>query len=347
VAYPSAKLIKFFKDKMAIYSKNNQFEKAADVRDTLIALEKINEKNTVIFSTSQNFDLFAFAADHETAVCEIFSVKKGRVDFEKWFNVEKQLDFSMEDLLEKTLLEFYQNNQLPKTVFVPFALSKSIKEILSKGGSTVFKVAVRGDKKKLYDTAIANAKQKLKTLQNQQISGVANISKILNTIKSDLSTYEYPLRIEMYDIAHFQGKHTVASMVVFEDGLPAKKEYRKFKLKVEQNNDTASIREVLTRRFSQKNLKNEKFAYAPSLVVIDGGKPQLTVAAKVFAELKIKNITLVAMAKRNRELFILGKKTPYQLTGSVLLFFERISNEAHRFAISYYRQEHLKGMIKS
>jgi excinuclease ABC subunit C len=394
----SNELLKKLKIKMQLYAENLEFEKALDVKNVIESFKKTNSYNTVIFKPDVNFDLFSYAEDDMFVIVCIFSIRQGKILFQKTIEVEKKLDFDIKDIIEKVVLEFYRNNltskfNVPPEIIVPFELASPINILLSKSKKINIHTAQKGKKSMLYNTAQKNATDKLLLEQKRRTAKLNVRSEVLNNIKEVLQMKMHPLRIECYDISHMGGSSVVASMVVFEDGIKRPDQYRKFELKIQQNNDVASLKEVLIRRFKHSDLpdgpktdtKNNpktntpktdnkdyltannikqdypktnnyieankqsinKFAYKPNLIIIDGGLPQVNGVYDVFKELGITDVTLCGLAKRNEEVILPHKNKPVIVSGNTLLMFQRIRDEAHRFAITYSRKKHLKKSLNS
>ncbi|MBI4743936.1 MAG: hypothetical protein HY776_03825 [Actinobacteria bacterium] len=223
-----------------------------------------------------------------------------------------------------------------------------------KGGRGDFQVKItvpqRGEKKKLLDLAMSNALQSFEFYKVRRDTESRNINQALKEIRENLYLKKFPHRIECFDISTILGKESVGSMVVFEGGLPKTSKYRRFKIKwVEEQNDFAMMKEVIKRRFKRHLLSDKKFADNPDLIIVDGGKPQLRAALDSLDELEIKDINVVALAKKEEEIYVPDKPKPFSLpAGSAGLYLlKRIRDEAHRFAIDYHRDLRRKKMVKS
>jgi excinuclease ABC subunit C len=342
ISKPKKELVNNLKEQMIKLSENKQFEEAEKIKETLIAIDKLAQRNSVIFSKNTNFDLFAFMADSVEAVICVFSIRNGLVQFQKMSTLEKSIDFSSSDLLTKTLLQFYKNvKNVPSEIITWKAVDKNTHRLLEGIANKKINIhtAKKGAKRMLYDSAIKNASDKLKQIGLKRVGNLTNRSKMLIELKDKLNMKTAPLRIECYDISHLQGKNTVGSMIVFEDGMPQKSAYRHFVISKEQNNDVLSIKEVLYRRFTHKETDEKKrFSYKPNLIVIDGGAPQVNAADEILKKLNIKDITVCSLAKRNEEVILPHTKKAVIISDDLLLLFMRIRDEAHRFAITHNRK---------
>jgi len=361
-----------------------EFERAARLRDDLGALRRAMEKQAVVFGDGTDADVVAFAEDELEAAVQVFHVRGGRVRGQRGWVVEKVEHVTTGDLVEQFCLQVYggeSGEAIPREVLVPAlptdpqdtaALSALLEE--ARGAKVSLRVPRRGDKRALMETVERNAKQAFAQHKLKRASDLTARSRALAEIQDALGLDEAPLRIECYDISHVSGTDVVGSMVVFEDGLARKSEYRRFAVRGENGiDDTASLAEVLRRRFTRYldaraetgDLPDEeaavrggidpttgrprKFAYPPNLVVVDGGAPQVAAAARVLAELGIVDVALCGLAKRLEEVWLPGEDFPLVLprTSEGLYLLQRVRDEAHRFAITYHRQKRSKRMTAS
>jgi excinuclease ABC subunit C len=346
-----------------------EFELAARLRDRLTAVQKAVEKQHMVGDKSEDIDVIGLADDELEAAVQIFYVRKGRVMGRKGFIVDKVEDLPTDGLIARILEEMYGDEPalgIPKQVLVPAepeALAVYEEWLTNMRGSKVqVRVPQRGDKKDLHDTVTRNAKEEFTRHRLRRASDHNSRARALNELQDALGLPEAPLRIECYDMAHLQGTDYVGSMVVVEDGMPRKSEYRRFKVKtVDGNDDYAAMKEVLTRRLQayiderdapapDRNDRKGKFAYPPQLLLVDGGKGQLGVAEQVVKELGLEDeIPLASLAKRFEEVFVPGRSEPIILNrqSEALFMLQRIRDEAHRFANSFHRELRGKRMTKS
>jgi excinuclease ABC subunit C len=349
-------LIEQLRVRMDQASINQQYELAAHLRDDITALETVLEKSTVVFSDATDADLFAIADDELAAAVSFFKVRGGRIRGARGWVVDKELERSSAELVEYVLQNAYQASlgpdetiDIPKEVLVPElpddvdALAAWLKEL--RGAKVEIRVPQRGDKAALAQTALTNAKHALMLYKNRRTSDFTARADALAGIQRALNLPEAPLRIECFDVSHLGGTDVVASMVVFEDGLAKKDQYRRFAIE-NTTDDTQSIHQVLTRRLKYlledaELDSSQKFSYRPSLLIVDGGLPQVNAAAKAVAESGVRNITVVGLAKRLEEIWLPNQEFPILLPRATdeLFLLQRIRDEAHRFAITYQRQK--------
>ncbi|MGH8824842.1 MAG: excinuclease ABC subunit UvrC, partial [Jiangellaceae bacterium] len=319
----------------------------------------------------------ALAADPLEVAVHIFYVRGGRVRGQRGWVADKSDDAPSGELVERFLLQLYGENggeAVPREIVVPtlpddpdetMALRDLLAEL--RRGKVDLKIPQRGDKRALLGTVTRNAAQALALHKTRRASDLTTRSRALEEIQQALDLDEAPLRIECYDVSNLQGTEVVASMVVFEDGLPRKSEYRRFAIRGRQGiDDVAAIREVLGRRFRRLTEEREpdraaaqpldpetgrprKFAYAPGLVVVDGGKPQVGAARLAMDEAGVSDIPVVGLAKRLEEVVVDGSDDPVILprASEGLYLLQRIRDEAHRFAIAYHRQRRSRSMVDS
>ncbi|GGR92451.1 UvrABC system protein C [Streptomyces aureoverticillatus] len=364
-----------------------EYERAARLRDDMDALRKAMEKSAVVLADATDADLIAVAEDELEAAVQIFHVRGGRVRGQRGWVTDKVEAVTTGDLVEHALQQLYgeeTGDAVPKEVLVP-ALpdpAEPVQEWLTqrRGSNVSLRIPQRGDKKALMETVARNAQQSLVLHKTKRASDLTTRSRALEEIAAALELDSAPLRIECYDISHLQGDDVVASMVVFEDGLGRKSEYRRFQIKgFEGQDDVRSMHEVITRRFkrylaekektgdgvsparaeprawgrsedeAQASLTEEdgrpkKFAYPPQLVVVDGGQPQVAAAQRALDELGIDDIAVCGLAKRLEEVWVPGEDDPVILprTSEGLYLLQRVRDEAHRFAIAYQRSKRTK-----
>ncbi len=352
------------------------YERAARLRDDLRALERALEKNAVVLADGTDADVIGLAEDELEAAVQVFHVRGGRIRGQRGFVVDKVEDVTTADLVEHLLQQLYgdqTSDAVPREVLVPEVPSyaESTTEWLSalRGSHVDVRVPQRGDKRDLMETVARNASQSLVLHKTRRGGDLTTRSQALEELQEALGLPEAPLRIECIDVSHLQGTDVVASLVVFEDGLARKSEYRRFAIRGGADgisDDTRSIAEVVTRRF--RRLLEEPtdpadprpgidpvtgrprtFSYPPQLVVVDGGRPQVEAAQAALSELGITDVALVGLAKRLEEVWLPGDPDPVILprTSEGLYLLQRVRDEAHRFAIAYQRQKRGKRMIES
>ena len=354
------------------------FEKAARLRDDLGAMQRALEKQAVVLGDGADADVVALAEDPLEVAVQVFYVRGGRIRGQRGWVADRMDEGETPELVENFLLQLYAGDadSIPREVLVP-ALPpdvETLEELLSdlRGSRVRIRVPQRGDKRALAETVAKNAAQSLALHKTKRASDLTTRNRALEEIQQALELDDVPLRIECYDVSNLQGTEVVASMVVFEDGLPRKGEYRKFVIKgVDGQNDVASMHEVITRRFRRlldEQARSEtvegqdgpmlvdpetgrprKFAYSPGLVVVDGGPPQVAAAQRALDELGIDDVPVCGLAKRLEEVWVPGQEDPVILARSSegLYLLQRIRDEAHRFAITHHRSRRSKSMVES
>ena len=353
------------KKRMKDASSTLEFELAARLRDRLGSLEKAIEKRQIAGATNEDFDVIGVHDDELEASIQIFYVRKGRVMGQRGSIVDKVEDITQPDLMARIIEDLYHSDNpigMPKNVYVPALPDNQTlyEQWLSKqrGSRVEIRVPQRGDKRGLHETATKNARESFGRHRLKRGTDHNSRARALEELKKHLELPEAPLRIECYDMSHLQGTDYVGSMVVLEDALPRKSEYRRFKIRgVGGNDDYAAMEEVLSRRFENYLAERDaprstdsKFSYPPQLLVVDGGKGQLGVAMGVLKSLGLEEeIPAVALAKRFEEVFMAGRSDPIELPrGSEALYLlQRIRDESHRFAVSYHRVLRNKRMTRS
>jgi excinuclease ABC subunit C len=374
-------------------AREEEFERAARLRDDLRALERAIEKQAVVLGDGTDCDVIALAEDQLEAAVQVFYVRGGRVRGQRGWVLDKIEEVTPAGLVEQFLGQVYAdspagaeaiNAGIPREVLVPElppdpdTMSQWLAE--RRGGPVSLRVPQRGDKKALLQTVARNAGESLALHKTRRASDLTTRSKALNEIQEALGLDDAPLRIECYDVSNLQGTHVVASMVVFEDGLARKSEYRRFAIKGHDGtDDISSIHEVITRRFRRYLAEREKtgeldtlgdpevgegsddgaeradvtaqkkFSYPPNLVVVDGGPLQAEAAARALTELGIDDVAVCGLAKRLEEVWIPGEEYPVILPRSSegLYLLQRVRDEAHRFAIAYHRAKRGKAATTS
>ncbi|MDR4532547.1 excinuclease ABC subunit UvrC [Glutamicibacter sp. PS] len=353
---------------------NLEYEQAARYRDDIAALNKVFERNAVVLPEQTDADIYGIFEDELEAAVQVFQVRGGRIRSQRGWVVEKVLDHTPAEFIEHLLTQVYADNadRIPREVLVPTLpdddaeLTQWLSEL--RGAKVSLRVAQRGDKAALAQTVAENAEQALRLHKSKRAGDLSTRSLALQELQEALDAPEALLRIECYDASHTQGTNVVASMVVFEDGLPKKSEYRKFSITGEAaRDDTASMYDVIHRRFSRylrdrdeqsdftsgqidvESTEQRKFAYPPALVIVDGGPPQVAAAQRAMDDLGITNIPVVGLAKRLEELWLPDDDFPVILprTSAALYLVQRLRDEAHRFAITFHRAKRAKSMTAS
>ena len=346
-------------------AENMEFEHAARVRDRLATVRRAIERQQMVADTNESFDVIGIEEDELEASVQVFLVRRGRVVGRSGFLLDKVLDLSAGETVSAAMEHLYGDEPAmgwPKMVLMPTLPDDPdlyrawLAEM--RGTNVELRVPRRGPKRQLADTVHQNAAEALTRHRLRRASDHNTRARALNELETALELPDAPLRIECYDMSHLQGTDYVGSMVVLEDGLPRKSEYRKFRIKgVEGNDDFAAMREVLHRRLSaylaDRDLpaaERGKFSYPPQLLLVDGGKGQLGVATGVLEELGLtEEIPVASLAKRFEQVYLPGRPDPVEVPrGSEALFMlQRIRDESHRFAISYHRQLRGKRMLLS
>ena len=365
-----------------------EFERAARLRDDLAALAKATEKNAIVLPDGTDADVVAFAQDELEAAVQVFHVRGGRVRGRRGWVIDKVEEVTDAELVEQYLLQVYDADQestsgVPRSILVPTlppdldAMQRRLGEL--RGGPVDIRVPQRGPKRDLMQTVARNAEEAFTQHRLKRAGDLTARSQALAQLQDALGLDEAPLRIECIDVSHVQGTNVVASLVVFEDGLPRKSEYRRFTIRdavrddgesvgVDQvragegTDDTRSIAEVVARRFRRylqerdqpaglddESGRPKKFAYPPNLLVVDGGAPQAQAAAAALAELGINDVAVIGLAKRLEEVWLPGEDDPYILprNSEAMYLLQRVRDEAHRFAITFHRQKRGKAMLAS
>ncbi|NCL77422.1 excinuclease ABC subunit UvrC [Rhodococcus sp. YH1] len=411
------KLVRDLEQRMQAAAEDLDFETAARLRDDLGALRRALEKQAVVLGDGTDADLVAFAGDDLEVAVQVFHVRGGRVRGQRGWVVEKSGDvvdrpedaagssgtaeMELSLLVEQFLTQFYgeeaalsaagaepAGSAVPREVLVP-ALPPEPEEMSRwlgtlRGGPVRLRVPQRGDKKALAETVQRNAHEALTQHKLRRAGDFTARSAALQGIQEALDLDSAPLRIECVDISHVQGTDVVASLVVFEDGLPRKADYRHYAIREAagdgRSDDVASIAEVTRRRFLRHNRdlaaaggdpaaardgdggdlapeaaldpatgRPRRFAYPPNLYVVDGGAPQVAAAAEVLDELGITDVAVIGLAKRLEEVWVPGEEDPVILprTSESLYLLQRVRDEAHRFAITYHRSKRSRRMTAS
>ena len=344
------------------------YEAAAVYRDRLQAIDAVLNKSALVLAPDTDADLFGIAEDELAAAVQHFVIRGGRVRGVRATTIEKELDISGGDLVDQVLQRTYGNASgadIPLQVLVP-AMPEDAADLEEwlrerRGKSVTIQVAQRGRKSDLMKTATLNAQQALMLHKTRRTSDYVARSQALTDLQEALGLAEAPLRIECFDVSHLSGTNVVASMVVFEDGLPRKDQYRSFGV-AETTDDTDSLYQVLTRRLAYVDRgedadepapdaaadgevvterRRPRFAYRPQLLVVDGGRPQVEAAARALDDAGHSEIALCGIAKRLEEVWLPGEEYPVILprTSEALYLLQRLRDVAHRFAINHQRKQ--------
>jgi excinuclease ABC subunit C len=363
---------------METAAENLEFERAARRRDDLAALDSVLEKQVVVLAERTDCDVMAVADDELQAAVQVFHVRGGRIRGPRGWIIAQPEPVDVPGIVERFCTQFYGETSefanrdlgdgdeaVPREVLVPAlpADAPALADWLSerRGSRVDLRVPRRGDKRSLAETVQKNANESLQRHKLKRAGDITARSKALEELADALDLPEAPLRIECYDVSQSQGEEVVASMVVFEDGLPRKGEYRRFVIKGERKDDLSSLQETLRRRLSRLSEQptgspleaddepRRGFAYPPQLIVVDGGQPQVAAAEAVFAELGVDTVNLCGLAKRLEEIWLPGEEYPVILsrTSEALYLMQRVRDEAHRFAISLHRNRRRKRMRAS
>ncbi|MBF0895641.1 MAG: excinuclease ABC subunit UvrC [Atopobium sp.] len=350
-----SEIVSELKDQMQEAAADLDFEKAARLKSRLTSLSDLDDRQQVTFPTSVNIDLIGIYREETISAACVFVVREGRTIRSVEFILDKGLDVSEEELVSGFLKRYYDETaDIPAEVNLPIDLLDA--EVLSewltqkRGHNCVLHHPQRGEKFRLLQMASANARHAL--MRHMIRTGYADdrTNQALLQLESALALDAPPLRIECFDISTLHGNFTVASMVVFTNGKADKSQYRRFKIRAEldEANDFVSMTEVLGRRYSPERMADERFGSRPDLLVVDGGKPQLTAAINQLNELGL-DIPVCGLAKSDEEVFVPWDDTPIVLpTGSASLYLiKQVRDESHRFAITFHRELRDKAMTVS
>jgi excinuclease ABC subunit C len=343
---------------MKAAAQTQDYERAARLRDRIVALETALSKSTVVLGEEVDADIFGIAHDELAAAVQQFIVRGGRIRGVRAWVVDKELDLELGELVETVLQNAYTDAVPPRQIVVPelptdgSQLELWLTELRTadkpRSGRVTLRVAHRGDLAALVQTVSTNAKNALVLYKTRRSGDFVARSQALADIQEALGMDEAPLRMECYDVSHLSGTNIVASMVVFEDGLPRKDQYRRFSIP-ESTDDTESIYQTLSRRLAridddgpddEDDARSKKFAYRPNLLIVDGGQPQVAAAQRALDDAGVTGIQLCGIAKRLEEIWLPNSDYPVILprNSDALFLFQRIRDEAHRFAITYQRQ---------
>jgi excinuclease ABC subunit C len=341
-----------------------EFELAARVRDQLASVRKAIERQQMVASREEDFDLIGLDEDLLEASVQVFYVRKGRVVGRKGLVVDKVEDVETPALVARIVEQLYADaakEDVPREILVP--VEPEDRELyeelltLNRGAKVRVRVPQRGGKRDLLQTANLNARESFQRHKLRRASDHNARARALVSLQEELGLPEAPLRIECFDISNLQGTEIVGSMVVMEDGMPKRSDYRRFKVRgLDGQDDFASMEDVLTRRFrnylrerDEGAQTGKRFSYPPNLLLIDGGKGQLNVAVRVLEELGLEDICAASLAKRFEEVYLPGRSEPVRIPrdSEALYLLQQVRDEAHRFAITYHRQLRGKKMTLS
>ena len=337
-------VLKQLKDLMMLYAENLEFEKAQIIKLKMEHLENYKSKSTIVNPAIDNVDVFSIVCDENTGFVNFLKVIDGAIVQTHTVELKKKLDETPEELLTFAIIDLRQRfNSASREIILPFALDVDLQK-------TIITVPQRGDKKQLLDLSERNAKfYKLeKQKQNDLVDPERHSKRILTQMMKDLRLNELPVHIECFDNSNIQGAFPVAAMVVFKNAKAVKKEYRHFNIKtVEGPNDFASMEEVIYRRY-KRSLEEEKLL--PQLIVVDGGKGQLSSALKSLEKLGLRGkINIIGIAKKLEEIYYPNDSIPMYLDkkSETLKIIQQLRDEAHRFGITHHRKQRQKATIKS
>jgi excinuclease ABC subunit C len=341
-----------------------EFERAGRVRDQIVSVRKAIERQQMVAPKEEDFDVIALAEDELEAAAQVFLVRRGRVVGRKGLVVDKVEDLDTPALVLRLLEQLYADatpEDVPREVLVP--VEPEDLELAGaflghvRGAKVTVRVPRRGAKRELMETVSRNAREAFARHKLRRASDHNARARTLTALQEALSLPEAPLRIECFDISNLQGTEIVGSMVVMEDALAKRSDYRRFKVRHQEGQDDfAAMEEVLTRRFRRYlddrdagARAGKRFAYPPNLLLVDGGKGQLGVAVRVLEELGLEDISVASLAKRFEEVYLPGRDEPVRIPrdSEALFLLQQVRDEAHRFAITYHRKLRDKKATKS
>jgi excinuclease ABC subunit C len=353
-------LVKALRQEMAAASDRQEYESAASLRDKVRAIERTMESQKMAAFARTDLDMIGLARQDNQAAVMLFILRDGKMIGRDVYLLDAAREASDDEVLASFLEQFYARaTSIPREVYVPASVgeSETIQAFLAerRGGPVHLRVPQRGEKRELQALATRNAEEHLAREQARWLADQGRTLRALEELADALGLPAAPLRIECYDISNFQGAESVGSMVVFEDGKPRTGEYRRFRIRtVEGPNDFASHQEVLRRRFRVARTGEEGNEEArrwtmPDLVIVDGGRGQVSAAKAVLNELGLHDLPLAGLAKEREELFLPGRAEPIVLptTSQALYLVQRLRDEAHRFAITYHRSLRDKRTVRS
>jgi len=338
------------------------------LRDRIAAVEQILERQKIVNTTTvEDMDVIAFAAGADNTVAQVFFIRNSSLIGAQQLVIEDTQGTELNEIISSFIKQFYLMSQyIPKTILIQDDIEDAdviVKWLSDKRGNRVYlHVPKRGEKKKLLEMAARNADEALQNISENIKREEARTKGAVKELADYLGLNQLPDRIEAFDISNIQGTDSVASMVVFEEGKPKNRDYRRFKIKsVKGPDDFASMAEVLERRFRRgleerrelteqgKSVDDGKFSRIPDLVLIDGGKGQLNIAVEVIRGLGLNDITVISLAERFEEVYVEGQDEPVNIPkhSAALHLLQRIRDEAHRFALNYHRSLRKKSSLHS
>ena len=362
----SKKIVDDLRNEMSIFSEKQEFENAGRARDIILNIERVLERQQMVLKETENIDIFGFFGDEIEASVQVFYVRHGRVVGRKGFIVDRIAGIKNSELVRHLLVDHYASDP-PRGVPSQILAEVSPVDIqlletwltIERNSAVEIRVPKRGEKKSLLETVISNANEEFIRHRLKRATDHNSRSKALNELQTALGMGTAPLRIECYDMSHLQGTDYVGSMVVMEDGLLKKSDYRRFRINsFDGNDDYAAMKEVISRRIaaylkeSKETVEGgtKKFAYPPQLLLVDGGKGQLSVAEAAVSEVGLSDLIFVAsLAKQFEEVFVTGQREPVVIprNSEALYMLQRLRDESHRFAVEYHRKLRGKRMTES
>ena len=362
----SKKIVDDLRNEMSIFSEKQEFENAGRARDKILNIERVLERQQMVLKETENIDIFGFFGDEIEASVQVFYVRHGRVVGRKGFIVDRIAGIKNSELVRHLLVDHYASDP-PRGVPSQILTEVSPVDIqlletwltIERNSAVEIRVPKRGEKKSLLETVISNANEEFIRHRLKRATDHNSRSKALNELQTALGMGTAPLRIECYDMSHLQGTDYVGSMVVMEDGLLKKSDYRRFRINsFDGNDDYAAMKEVISRRLaaylkeSKETVEGgtKKFAYPPQLLLVDGGKGQLSVAEAAVSEVGLSDLIFVAsLAKQFEEVFVTGQREPVVIprNSEALYMLQRLRDESHRFAVEYHRKLRGKRMTES
>ena len=345
-------LIKELKSRMQSAVENLEFEKAAELRDKIEQLSSISSRQKIVSDDFEDRDIISIAYEGKDSTCAVFNIRDGKLIGKKQLKLSIEEGEEIEEIYSSAIKYYYgELTEIPKEIVLEVKPNDEevLIEWLKSRSEKKVKIIVpqRGDLKSLIKMCKENAILQLKEIQLQKMKNLGNVSYSVSALQRDLRLKTLPRKIECFDISNLQGTDTVASMVVFEDGKPKKSLYRKFIIKtVEGPDDFSSMREVIERRYSRLHEEHQPL---PDLIMVDGGKGQLSSAVEILDNLGFKDYNIIGLAKRLEEVFFPNNSDPELIpkTSSGLKLLQQVRDEAHRFAITFHRERRSKRIIKS
>src|SRR5215218_9296358 len=353
-------LIRERQEAMREAAKGMDFERAAKLRDEISALSHVRDRQQATIASEDSFDAFGAHAEGESACVQVFAVREGQIVNRDSFLLDNYGELRAEDVSLQFVPQYYGTAVLPREGLVPSDDREDELDTLAdhlsglRGTSVEVRRPRRGDKRRILEMAVRNAELGLEHERMLDEARRNRVASTLDGLREELALPQLPVRIECYDISNTMGTNSVASMVVFQGGRPAKSEYRRFRVKtVDGADDFASMAEVIRRRLERLRENDEKFTPAPDLILLDGGKGQLSAVVPVLQEMKVgdvlPDIPLRSLAKRDEEVFEPGRPEPVILerNSPELHLLQRVRDEAHRFANTYHRELRGRAMTAS